>query len=131
MFEVAVVCSDCREESHEMVAEIDDADLAACPCGYSYMILSVAAVEKVYSSSSRLLTSKGGMAQVDGTIEWHDPQGRLHRSNGPARVLPDGRREWFSHGCLHRKGGPAAIYPDGTRVWFHEGRRVREEQRSR
>jgi hypothetical protein len=127
MLQVAVVCSSCDEESVEVVTNLDDVDRAACPCGYSYVALSVADYVPLHSRSRRLLTSKGGVVQVDGSIEWHDSQGRLHRSNGPARILPEGRREWFCRGALHRQGGAAVIHPDGRRAWYSGGEKLREE----
>jgi hypothetical protein len=75
-----------------------------------------------------------GTIGIDGTIEWRDADGELHRVGGPARVFPSGRQEWFRHGRLHREGlrhrgdGPAAIYPEGRKVWFTEGVKVREER---
>lgn len=72
--------------------------------------------------------SDEGRLGVDGTVEWRDDEGRLHRSGGPARVFASGREEWFRHGRLHRDDGPAAIYPDGRRVWFVEGDKVGEER---
>ena len=47
----------------------------------------------------------------DGVMEWRDAQGRLHRDDGPARVLPSGREEWYRHGLLHREDGPANRLP--------------------
>lgn len=127
MFEVALICSDCGEDTQEVVKHIDDVDRAVCPCGYSYVARSVASYESLYSESKSLLTSKGGMVHLDGSIEWHDPQGRLHRANGPARVFSSGKREWFRHGYLHRRGGPAVSEPEGRRAWFLEGEKTREE----
>lgn len=128
MYEVAIVCSDCGEDSQQVVADIDDIDQAACPCGYSYVVRSIASREAVFSSSKKkLLTSKGGTVHLDGSITWHDPQGRLHRANGPARIVPRGGKEWFRHGVLHRRGGPAVIHPDGRRVWFSQGEKLGEE----
>jgi hypothetical protein len=47
MWQVAVVCSACEEENEVVVEELDDADREACPCGYSYIVLSVASFEPV------------------------------------------------------------------------------------
>jgi hypothetical protein len=35
MFEVALICSDCGEDTQEVVKHIDDVDRAVCPCGYT------------------------------------------------------------------------------------------------
>jgi hypothetical protein len=105
MFEVALICSDCGEDTQEVVKHIDDVD---------------------HSESKSLLTSKR-----DGAGRWEHrvarPPGRLHRANGPARVFPSGKREWFRHGYLHRRGGPAVSEPEGRRAWFLEGEKTREE----
>lgn len=47
MFQVTVVCSSCAEESDIVVEKLDDVDREACPCGYSYVLLSVAEFEPV------------------------------------------------------------------------------------
>lgn len=36
-----------------------------------------------------------GRIEVDGTIEWRDAEGELHRDDGPAAIYPDGRKVWF------------------------------------
>src|SRR4051794_28478999 len=62
----------------------------------------------------------------DGTLEWHDDAGRLHRDKGPAKVLPSGREEWYRHGKLHREDGPAVIHANGSYKWYRDGVRHRE-----
>jgi hypothetical protein len=47
MFQVTVVCSSCAEESDVVVENLDDVDREVCPCGYSYVVLSVAEFEPV------------------------------------------------------------------------------------
>ena len=47
MFEVTVVCSSCAEETEVLVDDLDDVGREVCPCGYSYVILSVAEFEPV------------------------------------------------------------------------------------
>ncbi len=63
----------------------------------------------------------------DGVLEWRDPRGRLHREDGPARVFPSGREEWFRHGRLHREGGPAVVHANGSVKWYVDGRRHRDD----
>lgn len=75
MFEVTVICSDCGEDSRQIVERIDDVDRAVCPCGYSYIVRSVAVYESIYSESRSLLTAKG-----------------------PAVIEPDGGRIWLREG---------------------------------
>ena len=47
-----------------------------------------------------------GAIGVDGTIEWRDAEGELHREDGPARVF-DGRKVWFVEGVKVREERPA------------------------
>ncbi len=47
MFQVTVVCSSCAEESDVAVENLDDVDREVCPCGYNYVVLSVAEFESV------------------------------------------------------------------------------------
>ncbi len=49
MFQVTVVCSACEEENEVVVESLDDADREVCPCGYSYVVLSVAEFEPVHA----------------------------------------------------------------------------------
>ena len=35
---------------------------------------------------------------LDGTLEWRDEKGNLHRLDGPAMIQPDGHQEWRRHG---------------------------------
>lgn len=67
-----------------------------------------------------------GTIGVDGVLEWRDEEGRLDRSDGPARVFPSGREEWFRHGRLHREGGPAVIHANGSVKYYRDGVRHRE-----
>ena len=46
--------------------------------------------------------------------EFRDDQGRLHREDGPARIYPSGRAEWYRHGRLHREDGPAVEHANGS-----------------
>jgi hypothetical protein len=49
MWEVVVVCSDCQEESVVVVEELDAVEREACPCGYSFLVVSVASFEPVHA----------------------------------------------------------------------------------
>ncbi len=49
----------------------------------------------------------------------------LHREDGPAIELVDGRREWLVNGKLHREDGPAVEWPDGSKCWYINGRQHR------
>jgi hypothetical protein len=61
-------------------------------------------------------------------LECRDEEGRLHRQDGPARILADGTVEWWWQGRRHRDDGPALITGDGVMYWLrgyklhrHEG----------
>ena len=89
--------------------------------------------------------------EVDGTKIWRNEEGKRHRDNGPAVILPNGTKiwykndkrhrdngpavilsngtseEWFLNGQLHRDDGPAVIYPkSGTKIWYKNGKRHRD-----
>lgn len=53
--------------------------------------------------------------------EWRNKTGRLHRTDGPARIeyWPNGQphqKTWYQHGQQHRENGPAVTvyHPEGT-----------------
>jgi hypothetical protein len=54
MFQVTVVCSACEEENELVVEELDDADRETCPCGYSYVVLSVGTFESVHAEQAEV-----------------------------------------------------------------------------
>ncbi len=55
MWQVAVLCSGCAEESDLVVEALDDVDREACDCGYSFVVLSVASFEPVYAEEGELV----------------------------------------------------------------------------
>jgi hypothetical protein len=55
MWQVAVLCSGCAEESDVVVEDLDDLEREVCPCGYSYVVLSVASFEPVYAEDGELV----------------------------------------------------------------------------
>ena len=57
----------------------------------------------------------------DGTIEYYNFEGQLHRTDGPAIEFSDGCKKWLIEGKLHREDGPAAIYADGSEFYFLNG----------
>ncbi|HEX6752642.1 MAG TPA: hypothetical protein VF093_03530 [Solirubrobacterales bacterium] len=71
-----------------------------------------------------------GTIGVDGTIEWRNGEGEPHRADGPARVFPSGRQEWYRHGRLHRENGPAVEHANGSVKYYVDGVRHREGARS-
>lgn len=55
MWQVTVICSGCAEETEVVVEDLDDVEREACPCGYSYVVLSVASFEPVYAEGGELI----------------------------------------------------------------------------
>lgn len=55
MLQVAVFCSGCAGETEVVVKDLDDVERDACPCGYSYVVLSVASFEPVYAEGGELV----------------------------------------------------------------------------
>jgi hypothetical protein len=55
MWQVLVACSGCAEESEALVEELDDVDREVCPCGYSYVVLSVSGFEPVYAEGAQVV----------------------------------------------------------------------------
>jgi hypothetical protein len=55
MWQVTVLCSGCAEETEVVVGDLDDIEREACPCGYSYAVLSVASFEPVYAEDGELV----------------------------------------------------------------------------
>ena len=45
MWLVKVFCSDCDDEIDVVVEDLDDVEREACPCGYSFVVLSVGSVK--------------------------------------------------------------------------------------
>jgi hypothetical protein len=55
MWQVAVLCSGCAEETEVVVGDLDEVEREVCPCGYSYVVLSVASFEPVYAEEGELV----------------------------------------------------------------------------
>jgi hypothetical protein len=55
MWQVAVFCSGCAEETEVVVKDLDEIEREACPCGYSYVVLSVAGFEPAYAEGGELV----------------------------------------------------------------------------
>jgi hypothetical protein len=56
-------------------------------------------------------------------IEWFK-NGKLHRKDGPALEIINGKKHWCKNGELHRKDGPAVEFPDGYQEYWVEGERI-------
>ena len=48
-------CSGCAEESEVVVGNLDHVEREACPCGHSFVVLSVASFEPVYAEDGELV----------------------------------------------------------------------------
>lgn len=55
MLQVTVVCSSCAEETDVLVDDLDAAEREVCPCGYSYVVVSVAEFEPVEIEGGQLI----------------------------------------------------------------------------
>jgi len=55
MWQVLVACSGCEEETEVVVEELDDVDREVCPCGYSYVVLTVSGFEPVYAEQAQVI----------------------------------------------------------------------------
>jgi hypothetical protein len=66
------------------------------------------------------------LERADGVTEWRR-NGELHRDDGPAREFADGTKEWWRNNRLHRDNGPAIEYARGGRFWYREGKLHRDD----
>ncbi|HET7455811.1 MAG TPA: hypothetical protein VFJ76_09835 [Solirubrobacterales bacterium] len=55
MFQILVACSSCEEETEVLVEDLEDVDREACPCGYSYVVLTVSEFEPVYAEQAQVI----------------------------------------------------------------------------
>ena len=55
MWQMKIVCSDCAEEIEVTVKDLDDVEREVCECGYSYVVLSVAAFEPMHVEEGELI----------------------------------------------------------------------------
>lgn len=55
MWQVGIVCSSCAEESEVVVENLDDVEREVCACGYSFVVLSVAAFETLRTEGGELI----------------------------------------------------------------------------
>lgn len=54
------------------------------------------------------------------TKEWRNPEGKLHREDGPAIEKSNGSKEYWVNGIRHRINGPA-IDRQFERIWYLNG----------
>ena len=61
----------------------------------------------------------------EGRSQCFDGDGRFHSVAGMASVrADDGYRAWHRHGAPHREAGPARLWPDGRREYWERGQRL-------
>ena len=75
-----------------------------------------------YRNNDGLLHREDGPAieWTNGTIFWY-LNGERHREAGPAIEFAKGDKEWWINGHLHREDGPAIEYANGEDEWFSQG----------
>ena len=61
----------------------------------------------------------------DGHKVWYK-NGKVHRENGPAKILAGGEKEWWLNGEWHREDGPAMIWLN-AKIWCINGKYHRED----
>jgi hypothetical protein len=49
MWQLAVVCSGCADEVEVLVEDLEDVEREVCPCGYSFIVLSVMGFEPMFA----------------------------------------------------------------------------------
>jgi hypothetical protein len=66
MWQVAVFCPHCSEESEVVVADLDQVDREVCPCGHGFVVVSVANFEPEYAEDGELvrLPSRSDLSQA-------------------------------------------------------------------
>ena len=57
----------------------------------------------------------------DGTIEYRNQNGVLHRNDGPAMEKINGSTAWMLNGNFHRADGPAIEGQNGHKEWWLNG----------
>ena len=72
-------------------------------------------------------TDGPAVVHSNGRKEWYI-NGQRHRIDGPAIELVDGSRYWYQNGLLHRTDGPAIEYPNGFRAWWISDKRMSEAE---
>ena len=56
-----------------------------------------------------------------GNRRYYNAAGQLHRTDGPAIIIPNGTVMWFLNGVRHRTDGPAIVWPHGAKEWWLNG----------
>jgi len=109
-------------------------DMSETPLELGKTINSFGDIErniKLFSGNDRPLKGKpAGHVQLpeiksDGTKQWKNERGQLHRLDGPAVESADGTKYWYQNDKLHRLDGPAIEKTNGNKYWYQNGQRHR------
>lgn len=73
-------------------------------------------------TGSELAPESSPTRMHDGTVEWRTPDGKLHRTDGPALCRFNGVDSWWKHDTLHRTDGPAITDQHGGEIWYQDGK---------
>ena len=57
-----------------------------------------------------------------GITVYYNSSHKIHRTDGPAIIYPDGTQIWYLNGEWHREGGPTVEYPDGSMSYYLDGK---------
>ena len=71
-------------------------------------------------TSSKRTTMPTRRVNSAGTEVWY-LNGKVHRTDGPAIIHPEGCALWLRNGKLHRLDGPAITHADGSEEWWVHG----------
>jgi hypothetical protein len=61
-------------------------------------------------------------------IEYHNEQGKRHRTDGPAVEYNNGSKSWWINGERHREDGPSIDYYNGDKSWYLNGFKYTEDE---
>ena len=64
----------------------------------------------------------------DGTIEYRNANGKLHRDDGPAAIRANGYQYYYQNGERHRDDGPAIIRANGDQEYWKNGEQLSEQE---
>ena len=56
--------------------------------------------------------------KINGRVEWRNPNGKLHRVDGPAVIYNEGHAEWRINGVRHNLNGPATSWSNNDKSWL-------------
>ena len=70
---------------------------------------------------------KNGLVQGDNGNQYWYKDGKYHRDDGPAVVMPGDGEYWYKDGKQHRDGAPAVLRETGDKIWMINGRVHRED----